>query len=49
MKDKKVHTNVRMSEKLKAQLEKEAKSQMRSFTNYLELLITTHQDRNGTR
>ncbi len=41
----KEHTNIRMDEELKRELEKEAKKDKRSFTNYVELLLSTHPDR----
>ncbi len=41
----KEHTNIRMDETLKKELTKEAIKQKRSFTNYVELLLSTHQDR----
>ena len=43
----KEHTNVRMDKVLKKQLLKEAKAQKRSFTNYVELLLSTHQSRSS--
>jgi hypothetical protein len=41
----KEHTNIRLESGLKKALTKEAKDQHRSFTNYVELLLSTHQDR----
>lgn len=43
--DVKIHTNVRMCQNLKAELEKEAKNDGRTFTNYVERLLSTHQIR----
>jgi len=34
-----------ISPELKKQLTKEAKSEHRSFTNYIEMLLATHQSR----
>ncbi len=45
----KEHTNIRLETKLKKDLTKEAKDQHRSFTNYIEMLLSTHQDRKAIR
>lgn len=41
----KEHTNIRMDKDLKKSLTKEAEAVKRSFTNYVEFLLSTHQDR----
>ena len=41
----KEHTNIRMDSKLKKELTKEADTEQRSFTNYVERLLSTHPDR----
>ncbi len=42
----KEHTNIRLETELKKALAKEAKEQHRSFTNYVEMLLNTHHQRN---
>jgi len=41
----KEHTNIRMDKTLKKELTAEAKKDGRTFTNYVERLLSTHPDR----